>query len=250
MHRTVAIDCFPESVAHYQDGYAIVAVDVIRATTTAITGVAAGRKCYPVPSLETAVGVASKLDRPLLVGEVGGDMPENFDLPNSPARLTARTDVERPMVLLSTTGTRVIWAARKNASCYIACLRNYRAVVQHLARNHAKVAVIGAGSRDEFREEDQLCCAWIARDLLAQGFAAANERTTEIVRRWQDAPLSSFLVSNSVAYLRRSGQMEDLDFVLSHVDDFPFAVELKGEQLVVCGEEERLPVAVAAAQTS
>src|SRR5437762_14076988 len=57
-----------------------------------------------------------------------------------------------------------------------------------------KVAVIGAGSRDEFREEDQLCCAWIARDLLAQGFAAANERTTEIVRRWQDAPLSSFLV--------------------------------------------------------
>ena len=250
MHKTVVIDCFPESVERYQDGYAIVAVDVIRATTTAITGVAAGRKCYPVPSLETVISVASKLNRPLLVGEVGGDMPENFDLPNSPARLNGRTDVDRPMVLLSTTGTRVIWAARKNASCYIACLRNYGAVVQHLLRNHAKVAVIGAGSRDEFREEDQLCCAWIARDLLAQGFAAGNERTAEIVNRWQEAPLNSFLVSNSVAYLRRSGQMEDLDFVLSHVDDFPFAVELKGEQLVVCGEEEPRSVAVAAAQTN
>ena len=250
MHKSVVIDCFPESVERYQDGYAIVAVDVIRATTTAITGVAAGRKCYPVPSLETAISVASKLDRPLLVGEVGGDMPENFDLPNSPARLKGRTDVDRPMVLLSTTGTRVIWAARKNASCYIACLRNYGAVVQHLLRNHAKVAVIGAGSRDEFREEDQLCCAWIARDLLAQGFAAGNERTAEIVNRWQEAPLNSFLVSNSVAYLRRSGQMEDLDFVLSHVDDFPFAVELKGEQLVVCGEDEPRSVAVAAAQTN
>ena len=157
------------------------AVDVIRATTTAITGVAAGRKCYPVPSLETAISVASRLDRPLLVGEVGGDMPENFDLPNSPARLNGRTDVDRPMVLLSTTGTRVIWAARKNASCYIACLRNYRAVVQHLARNHAKVAVIGAGSRDEFREEDQLCCAWIARDLLVQ--ARSGDSRSSRLRR-------------------------------------------------------------------
>ena len=248
MHKTVVIDCFPESVERYQDGYAIVAVDVIRATTTAITGVAAGRKCYPVPSLEMAVSTASRLERPLMAGEVGGDMPENFDLPNSPARLAARKDVDRPMVLLSTTGTRVIWAARENASCYIACLRNYRGVVRHLARNHTKVAVIGAGSRDEFREEDQLCCAWIARDLVAQGFTAGNQRTAEIINRWQSAPLNSFLISNSVAYLRRSGQMEDLDFVLSHVDDFPFAVELKGEQLVVCGEEERLSVAVAAVQ--
>src|SRR5579864_38346 len=130
--RTVAIDCFPESVARYQDGHAIVAVDVIRATTTAVTGVAMGRKCYPVPSLERALHIASQLDRPLLVGEVGGDMPESFDVPNSPAQLSQRHDIERPMVLLSTTGTRVIWAARENSDCYIACLRNYQAVVRHL----------------------------------------------------------------------------------------------------------------------
>ena len=57
--KTVIIDCFPESVEAYQNGYAIVAVDVIRATTTAVTGVALGRKCFPVPSLEAAVPLAA-----------------------------------------------------------------------------------------------------------------------------------------------------------------------------------------------
>ena len=49
---------------------------------------------------------------------------------------------------------------------YVACLRNYSALIAYLAAHHPMVAVIGAGSRGEFREEDQLCCAWIAEGLL------------------------------------------------------------------------------------
>ena len=37
MTETVVIDCFPSSVARYVDDHAIVAVDVIRATTMAVT---------------------------------------------------------------------------------------------------------------------------------------------------------------------------------------------------------------------
>jgi len=42
MPGTVAVDCFPENVEKYRNGWVVVAVDVIRATTTAITGVAQG----------------------------------------------------------------------------------------------------------------------------------------------------------------------------------------------------------------
>jgi hypothetical protein len=35
MSRSVVIDCFPESAAAYKEGFAVVAIDVIRATTTA-----------------------------------------------------------------------------------------------------------------------------------------------------------------------------------------------------------------------
>jgi 2-phosphosulfolactate phosphatase len=106
--KTVVIDCFPESLSLYQDGYAIVAIDVIRATTTAATAVALGRRCFPVPSLEAAVPLAARLTNPLLVGELGGNMPYGFDLNNSPAALEGRTDIHRPMFFLSTDGSRLM----------------------------------------------------------------------------------------------------------------------------------------------
>src|SRR5436190_1524775 len=98
--RIVAIDFTPESVERYRDGYAVVAIDVIRATTTLITASAQGRRCYVAPSVEAAVARAAALEHPLLAGEVGGNMPFGFDLTNSPAAIAARTDVERPMVLV------------------------------------------------------------------------------------------------------------------------------------------------------
>src|SRR5437879_12279835 len=106
MRKTVVIDYLPESVKAYRGDYAIVAVDVIRATTTAVTCVALGRKCYPVCSAEEAALLATDLDDPLLVGEVGGFMPDSFDLNNSPVELESRTDSSRPMIHLSTSGTR------------------------------------------------------------------------------------------------------------------------------------------------
>src|SRR6187455_751440 len=66
--RTVAVDFLAESAARYRDDHAIVAIDVIRATTTLVTAVSLGFRCFPVPSLEHAVPLAAKLDRPLLVG--------------------------------------------------------------------------------------------------------------------------------------------------------------------------------------
>jgi len=82
MRGTVVIDCFPESAARYREGHAIVAIDVVRATTTAITAVAGGRRCFPVPTVAAAHDVAGRLDRPLLAGEQGGAVPPGFDLNN------------------------------------------------------------------------------------------------------------------------------------------------------------------------
>ena len=102
---TVVIDCFPESASIHRHESAIITVDVIRATTTIATAVALGRECFPVPTIEAAVEVAAKLVEPFLVGELGGNMPYGFDLNNSSAALELRTDVHRPMVILSTSGT-------------------------------------------------------------------------------------------------------------------------------------------------
>ncbi len=233
MARSVAIDFLPESVAGYRDDHAIVAVDVIRATTTAVTAAALGWRCLPTPSLEAAVPLAARLQNPLLVGELGGNMPFGFDMTNSPAEIARRTDIMRPMILLSTSGTQLLWEARNAPAVYAACLRNYSSQVRHLAGRFDKVALIGAGSRGEFREEDQLCCAWIADGLIREGYQPANQATLDVVCRWRGQPVDSFLCSNSVAYLQRTSQLRDLDFILDHVDDLQAVFVLEDGELVM-----------------
>src|SRR5215813_12937698 len=100
MSKSVVIDCLPESVRRYRPGWAIVVVDVIRATTTAVTAASTGRRCYTAPSVEAARTIASSVNHALLAGEHGGLTPDSFEADNSPAQLADRCDTHRPMVLV------------------------------------------------------------------------------------------------------------------------------------------------------
>ena len=230
--RTVVIDCFPESAGTHRRECAIIAVDVIRATTTIGTAVALGRDCFPVPTIDAAVAVAGKLVDPLLVGELGGNMPSGFDLQNSPAELASRTDIYRPIVILSTSGTRLIAEADGAEAVYAASLRNYRAQATHAGAHHTRIAVIGAGARGEFRDEDQLCCAWIAAELLEAGYQPDDRRTAAIIDRWAGVPVEAVAGGPSADYLRRTGQVRDLEFVLTHINDLDEVHRLEGGRVV------------------
>ena len=229
--RTVVIDCFPESLPRYRDRQAVVAVDVIRATTTAVTAAVGGWRCFPAASIEAAVGLAKVLHDPLLIGELGGNTPYGFHLSNSPAQVASLTDAGRPIILLSTSGTRVICEASPQQVVYAACLRNYTAQAAMLAAHHSSVAIVGAGARGEFRMEDQLACAWIAELLIAAGYEPLGE-TAELVKRWSDVAVEVISAGNSAAYLRQTGQSCDLDFILAHVDDIQAAFRLQAGELV------------------
>jgi 2-phosphosulfolactate phosphatase len=240
MERTVIIDCFPESAAFYRHGYAIVTVDVIRATTMAITAVTLGRRCFPVTTVEQAFKLAGRLDHPILAGELAGDMPAGFDMNNSPAELVLRTDTHRPIILLSSSGTQLIHRARGADAVYLSCFRNFSATARHICTHHSTVAVIGAGSRREFREEDQMCCAWVGEMLIEAGYHAGDQNTLDIVHRWKGAPASACSIGNSANYLRRTGQVRDLDFILASVDDLDAVYTLRGQEIVVIPKERHI----------
>jgi 2-phosphosulfolactate phosphatase len=239
MPRTVTIDCFRRQLRDYPSDCVVVAVDVMRATTTAITAVTSGRRCFPVPDLDTAAEMSSRLPDPVLSGELGGNVPFGFDLDNSPAEVANRTDTHRPLVLLSTSGTHLMAEAAQRWTTYAACLRNYSAQAEYLIRRHHNVAIVGAGTRGEFREEDQLCCAWIADALIDAGYTADAD-TLDVVRRWASAPATDLLVSKSVTYLRVTGRDDDLNFIMSHIDD------VRANFTMCNGEVLALPAAVAA----
>ena len=232
MSGSVVIDYLPESVKQYCSGYAVVGVDVIRATTTAVTAVALGRRCYPVPTMEAAVPLAARLHEPLLVGELGGNMPFGFDITNSPAEIAARADHWRPMILLSSSGTQLLQNATESEGAYLACLRNTSATIRFLIGRHRRVAVIGAGSRGEFREEDQYCCALVASGLAEAGYEPEGQQTVEVIERWKGKPKEAWFGSNSVEYLRRSNQMLDFEFIIGHIDDLDSAFALRHGEVV------------------
>ena len=160
-------------------------------------------------------------------------MPYGFDLTNSPAAVALQPDISRPMVLLSTSGTKVLCAAEGCAAVYAACLRNYTAQVRFLAAHHARVAIIGAGTRGEFREEDQMCCAWIAKGLMNAGYEPCGEQTAKLVERWSGAPVDAFLGSKSVEYLTSTGQLSDLNFNLEHIDDVDAVFPLRNGEIII-----------------
>lgn len=230
MRRQVVTDFLPEAVDRYDGGWTVVAVDVIRATTTAITASWRGFRVFPAQSLQEARSLAEDLDDPILVGELGGTVPEGFHETNSPAAVAQLEDPSRPVVLLSTSGTRLLRHPERREATYAACLRNVSAQAQWLVERHPRVALVGAGSRGEFREEDQYGCARIALHLLEAGYRP-DAATSELVRRWAGLPPAAFLASPSVAYLRRTGQTEDLDFVLEHDDDVAAVFPLEGREL-------------------
>ncbi len=232
MNNSVIIDCFPESAERYKKGYAIVVIDVIRATTTVTTAVSLGRRVFPARTTDEAFVVASSLDNPLMVGELGGNMPYGFDLTNSPSQIAVRNDIHRPMVLVSSSGTQLLMNAQGSDAVYIACFRNISAVANHLAGRHERVAILGAGTRGQFRREDQMGCAWVAEKLLQAGYEPETPETMGCIQRWKGVNHEEVRGGRSAAYLRNSGQEQDLEFTLCHIDDLNVVPALVNNELI------------------
>ena len=236
MTGSIIIDSFPENAARYRDDYAIIVIDVIRSTTVATTALSLGRRVFPAASSDEAFVIASSLSDPLMAGELGGHMPYGFEMPNSPAQLFARTDVHRPMVLVSSSGTQLLRNATGGKSVYIASFQNLTAVARHVHGRHERIAILGAGTRGQFRREDQMGCAWVAERLLKAGYVAETDETAECVFRWMGVSPETIRGGQSAAYLRHSGQQEDLEFILSHIDDLNTVPSLVNGELVLSSD--------------
>lgn len=241
MSRTVVINHLPAAADKYRATHAIVAVDVIRATTTATTALHLGREVYVARDSDEAFVLAEDLLDPLLVGELGGNVPYGFHMSNSPVQVSALagvpsgtfTKMDRPIVLVSSSGTALMLNAQGSEAVYLACLRNFRAVASYIAGRHDKIAVIGAGTRGVFRREDQVACSWLAEILIGSGYLAEDDRTAELVTKWSGADVKIIRTGRSAEYLRETGQVHDLEFVLHHVDDLDIVPVIVDHKLSV-----------------
>lgn len=237
----VVIDHTPAAAEKYVGDHAIVVVDILRFSTTATTAVAMGRRVYPCKTADDAFEVAERFANPLLVGELGGNVPYGFHFTNSPLQMQALASIpcgefttsDRPIILVSSSGSQLLMNSVDAVASYVGCLRNATALAEHLASKHDKVAVIGAGTRGVFRREDQVGCAWIAGRLRDRGYECSGEITEQLIDYWNSHDVNTIREGRSAEYLMSTGQILDLEFVLSYLDDLRTVPQLSETGVLV-----------------
>lgn len=227
--RHVHIDALAESVYRHPD-HAIVCIDVLLSSTTLVTSVAQGRRTLLATTADDARTRARTLNDALVLGDPGLPAFEGLDARSGPAALESRRDISRPLVLVSP-DAQIAFNAQSASAVYVACLRNMSATAELLAERHDRVALVGAGHGGEVRYEDQIVAAWIARKLIERGYEPEGMQTAREIERWGRADLSVVGLGRGAEHLRRLGRKEDLEFVLSRVDDLDVACRFQAGEM-------------------
>lgn len=160
-----------------------IAVDVLRATTTMATALAAGAEAVQVfSSMDELIQVSEQwpAEKRLRAGERGGAKVAGCDMGNSPLDCTAEVVKERRLFISTTNGTRCLSRIQEADTVLAAALVNRAAVVNYLlAQQPETVWIIGSGWEGSFSLEDTVCAGAIVHQLSSH--LAANGHPLEAI---------------------------------------------------------------------
>ncbi len=201
-----------------------IAVDVLRATTTMATVLAAGGEAVQVFSdLEQLMQVSEEwpADKRLRAGERGGAKVAGFDMGNSPLDCTPERVQGRRLFISTTNGTRALQRVQDAPAVLAAAFVNRKAVVDYvLAQQPETVWIVGSGWEGSFSLEDTACAGAIAHSLVKQTNSAMDElagndegiAAIALYSQWQDRLLELFHHASHGKRLLRLDCHEDLKY--------------------------------------
>ncbi|MCF2146683.1 2-phosphosulfolactate phosphatase family protein [Desmonostoc muscorum LEGE 12446] len=201
-----------------------IAVDVLRATSTIATVLAAGGEAVQVFSdLDQLIAVSEQWppEKRLRAGERGGAKVAGFELGNSPLDCTSELVQGRRLFISTTNGTRALQRVQDSPNVIAAALINRAAVVQFLLEKQPEtVWIVGSGWEGSFSLEDTVCAGAIAHSLLEQTKIspeelAGNDEVVSAIAlysQWQDNLLGLFHQASHGQRLLRLDCQEDLKY--------------------------------------
>ncbi len=206
-----------------------VVIDVLRATSTIATALAAGAEAIQVfADLELLLQASEAwpAEKRLRIGERGGKTVEGFDLGNSPLACTPERVVGRRIFMSSTNGTRAFQQVLTVPIVVAAALINLSSVVRFLqAEQPETVWIVGSGWEGGYSLEDTVCAGALLGQLGAAIEPGNDEATAAIAlyHQWQDDLPGLFRRASHGQRLLRLGCDEDLAFCarLSTLDILP-----------------------------
>jgi 2-phosphosulfolactate phosphatase len=222
-----------------------VVIDVLRATTTLTTLLACGAAVVTVAADATAAREAKRADAAaILLGEIGGLRPSDFDCGNSPREINRQLVDGRRAICHTSNGTGAIRAVATAPVVMLGCLRNCAAVARAAlegAREGERPILIvcsgGAGGR-AFALDDALAAGQIVATIAEE--AAKKGVSLEL----SDAAIASVTLRQAALGGSQEPAQTRWEQVLRHTssgqhlariglgDDVPFCAELDRETIV------------------
>jgi 2-phosphosulfolactate phosphatase len=200
----------------------VVIIDVFRAFTTA--AVALSREAdqiIMVEDVEDALALRASGIAQLCMGEVGGRMPVEFDLGNSPFQATQMELAGKTIAQRTSAGTQGIVAAAGALRLYAGSLVTAKATAKLLRRANADVvSLVAMGEKGQVRTDEDELCAIHLRNLLEGRTGNANA-VREII-------LAGARIADFNNPAKPHLHPEDLTIALD-VDRFDFAVRINQE---------------------
>ena len=193
-------------------GVTCVVFDVLRATSSMLTGLAHGAtEIHPACTIEEARGLRERMPDALLGGERSGDPIPGFDIGNSP--LEYREAVAgRRIITTTTNGTIALRACAQAERVLVGALLNIGALAAELRARAAKqVLLVCAGTFETFALEDAYAAGVLIGELSPSAVTDAALTARTLAAAYAD-PLTALRLARNGQALAQSGREADVEW--------------------------------------
>ncbi|SMB90768.1 2-phosphosulfolactate phosphatase [Deinococcus hopiensis] len=217
---------------HGQYSDVVIVVDVLRATTTAVTYLERGADALLLTATPEAAFVL-RGEGVVLGGERGGLPIPGFDFGNSPVEAAAQNFTGKTVVMNTTNGTGAAHTgAATGKHVLLAALTNAHAAARRArAMATEEIAIVCAGTDGRAGLEDVYAAGVLAEYLLAMGTFTIDDgtRMALTVRRSADSPLETLSSATHGQTLLNLGLGDDVRYAAQISTSTVVPVLLEGE---------------------
>lgn len=229
--------CFtPETVNLYDFSEKnVVVIDIFRATTTMVAGLASGLETIiPVSDLEECQAFPDGSSI-IKAAERGGQKVDGFEYGNSPYDYINGDVKGKTLIMTTTNGTLAISLSHAASNILIGAFINISAVADFLVKDNKDVVLFCAGWKGMYNLEDSLFAGALIH-RLQNHFHFESDGALSVCLLYEKAKFDGFMkfLKNSSHFKRLSGfnNMNDIELALKF-DQFDVLPMMKGDRLML-----------------
>ncbi|MEI6713305.1 MAG: 2-phosphosulfolactate phosphatase [Verrucomicrobiota bacterium] len=192
-------------------GTTCVVFDVLRATSSMVTGLSGGvEEIIPVSTIEEALAKKGSRSDLLLGGERFGERIQGFDLGNSPFEYR---DLRGAKIVTTTTnGTVALRACVGAQRVFVGAILNLGAVVRMLKQSGVQsLLLVCAGTFETLALEDVWAAGCLLRSFQDEMWSDAAHVAFGVVQRWPE-PLAALKAARNGRELLSKGRLDDVEW--------------------------------------